>query len=246
MAALTVVLVAFVLLIGLTIFIRRGFRPPQRPLTAYRSLRGLVGQAVEGGRRTHLSLGPGSLIGEEANTILAGLAVLDAVAEGSTIGDLLPVTTTGDAPTWLVMGDTMLRVYRKHAMLDRYRRAPARLVALDAMAMAGGITSIIHDEAVQGSVLIGSFGPEVALITEAASRHHIPQVVGSDRLEAQAVAFAVAEHPIIGEEVYVARAYLDDPPPSALAGLAVQDVLRWLVVGVIVIGAVLASLGLLG
>ncbi len=246
MVALTVILVALILLIGFTIFTRRGFRPSKRPLTAYRSLSGLVGRAVEGGRRTHVSLGPGSLIGEEANTILASLAVLDAVIERATIGDLLPVTTTGDAPTWLVMSDTMLRVYRRHALLDRYRRAPARLVALDAMAMAGGVTSIVHDEQVQGSVVIGSFGPEVALITEAASRRHIPQVVGSDRLEAQAVAFAVAEHPLIGEEVYVARAYLDEPPPSALAGLAVQDVLRWLAVGVIVIGAVLASLGFLG
>jgi hypothetical protein len=232
------------LLLIFTIAARRGFRPALRDLGAYRTLPEQVGQAVETGGRLHISLGPGGLIGREAGTTLAALSVLDAASAASVISDELPVATTGDATTLLAAADTVRRAYERVDNLEKYETKAVRLVALDAMAMAAGTTSIIADDGVQANVLVGSFGQEAALMTEAGHRQRIPQTLGSDRLEGQAVALAMADHPLIGEEVYAARAYLDRTP-TAVGGLAAEDILRWVIVALIVGGVVLQTLGML-
>jgi hypothetical protein len=54
----------------------------------------------------------------------------------------------------------------------------------------------------------------------------------------------MADHPLIGEELYVASAYLTGKP-APLASLASQDILRWLLIVAIIVGAVMETLGLL-
>lgn len=234
----------FLLLLAFTIAAHRGFRPTLRDLSAYRALPEQVGQAVETGGRLHISLGPGGLIGREAGTTIAALSVLDAASAASVISDELPVATTGDATTLPAAADTLRRAYQQVDNLAGYETKAVRLVALDAVAMAAGATSIIADDGVQANVLVGSFGQEAALMTEAGYRQRIPQTLGSDRLEGQAVAMAMADHPLIGEEVYAARAYLNRTP-SAVGGLAAEDVLRWVIVALIAAGVVLETLGML-
>ena len=152
-------------------------------------------------------------------TTIAGLSILDEAAEQSTIGDHPPVVTTGDATTLPVAADGVLRAYRRTGQLENYH--------------------------VKANILVGSFGPEVALMAEAGKRLDIPQTIGSDRLEGLAVAFALADQPLIGEEMYVSRAYLTDDP-SAVGALAAQDILRWGIIGLIIFGMILQTLGLAG
>jgi hypothetical protein len=232
------------LLIGFTFLARNGFKPPMRSLSAYDMLARQVGQAVESGGRVHVSLGPGSIIGEETGTVLAGIGILESVSESSSVSDTSPVATTGDATTLPVMGDAIIRSYRNKDVLDRYETTSARLVSLDPISMAGGTTSVIIDDNVQANVLVGSFGEEMALIAETGQRRRIPQVAGSDKLSGQAVAYAMTDHSLIGEELYVARAYLSQEPVG-IASLAVQDILRWMIIISIVVGSILGAFGVI-
>jgi hypothetical protein len=118
----------------------------------------------------------------------------------------------------------------------------ARLVALDPLSMAAGVTSLVADEGVTSNVLIGSFEREAVLITEAGARRGLSQTVASDRLEGQAVGFVAGDYGLVGEEMFVAGAYLSDKP-SRLASLAAQDLLRWVVVLGILALVVLRSIG---
>ncbi|HEC24125.1 MAG TPA: hypothetical protein ENI95_14530 [Chloroflexi bacterium] len=242
---LLIVLAGVLLLIVFTFLARRGFRPPLRPLSGYEAFPRQVGQAVESGGRVHVSLGPNGIIGEDTATTIAGLTVLETITRASVISDRQPVATTGDATALPVVSDTVRRVYRDSELPKAYDPKAIRLVALDPVALAGGATSIIADEDVRANVIVGSFGPEVALMAEAGERLRIPQTIGSDRLEGQAAAFAMADHALIGEEIFVARAYLTEEP-AAWASLASQDVLRWFVILIIVIGVILKTLGLSG
>jgi hypothetical protein len=117
------------------------------------------------------------------------------------------------------------------------------LVALDSVALAAGTTSIIADDEVRANVVAGSFGSEVALITEAGQRKGLPQVVASDRLQAQAIGMAMADHVLIGEEMFVARAYLEQDP-STTASVLTQDILRWVVIVAIGVLVILNIFGL--
>ncbi len=241
---LSLIVLGGLLLAGFYFLVRQGLKPDLRPLKGYDALLSQVGQAVESGGRVHVLLGPNSIIGEDAGATLAGLAMLDIVAEASAISDRSPVATSSDATTLPVMADTIRRAYRNRGTLDKHESTAARLVALDPISLAAGSSSIIVDDEVRASVITGAFGPEVAIPIEAGIRRGIPQVAGSDRLEAQATAYAMADHTLIGEEIFVARAYLQEDPPT-IASALVQDVLRWIVIAVIVAGIVLQTLGLL-
>lgn len=232
------------LLVAFWALVRQGLKPALRPLSGYDSFEEQIGQALESGGRVHVSLGPNSITGEETGTALAALALLDLAANTAAISDLPPIATTGDATVLPAAGDTLRRAYKQQGMPGRYHTTTVRLVALDPAGLAGGTTSLIHDEKVRANLLIGSYGPEVALVAEAGERAHTIQTVGSDRLEAQAVGYTMADHVLIGEEIYAARAYLS-AEPSATAALAAEDVLRWVVAGLIGIGALLQTFGLI-
>jgi hypothetical protein len=194
---LLLVILGIVLLIGFTFVARQGFRPPMRQITGYDALARQVGQAVESGGRVHISLGSGGINSEDTGATLAGLAMLDYVADASSISDLSPVATTGDATALPVISDTIRRAYARKDVAHKFQTISARLVAFDPTSMAGGTTSLIVDDDVRANVLVGSFGSEMALPAEAGQRRRIPQVAGSDRLEGQAVAYAMADHPLL-------------------------------------------------
>lgn len=241
---LGLVLLGGLLLIGFTVLVRYGLKLSLRSLKSYDALTKQVSLAVESGGRVHVSLGSGSIIGEDTGTTISTLSMLEFVSEASSISDYSPVATTSDATTLPVIADTIRRAYRRKDALDRYETVSARLVAFDPLTMAGGATSIIADDNVRANVLAGSLGPEIALMAEAGQRKHLVQVAGSDRLQAQAAAYVMADHVLLGEELYGARAYLTKEP-TAVAGLAVQDILRWIVIAALLFGGIPSILGLI-
>ena len=103
---------------------------------------------------------------------------------------------------------------------------------------------VIHDEGIGANMLIGSFGSEVALINEAGERAGSLTLAGTDDLSGQAVLFATAQEPLIGEETYAGGAYLG---VSGLhdASLVAQDVFRWVIIALILISVVLKLAGVL-
>jgi hypothetical protein len=69
-------------------------------------------------------------------------------------------------------------------------------------------------------------------------------MAGSDNLAAQAVLYATAQEPLIGEEMFAGGAYADSSPFHT-ASLTVQDILRWLAILVMLGGALLKMAGIL-
>ena len=119
-----------------------------------------------------------------------------------------------------------------------------RLTGLTPFSYAAGVMRDIRDEGISTNVLIGNFGLEVGLLTEAADRQGAVVIAASDNLPAQAVLYAATADPIIGEELFAAGAYVQAGPLHA-SGLVVQDILRWLIIIALLIGAVLKVVGIL-
>jgi hypothetical protein len=120
----------------------------------------------------------------------------------------------------------------------------ARLTGLTPFSYAAGAIPAIRDENVSITMMMGNFGVEAALLLDACDRANVLSVAGSDHLTAQAVIYAGAGEPLIGEEVYAAGAYLESSPLQA-ASLVVQDGLRWLLIAILVGGVLLKVAGLL-
>jgi hypothetical protein len=217
---------------------RKGAKPAQfRPLEALQSLPQTVGDAVETGRRLHISLGSGSVGQTDTAAALAGLTVLDQISEVTVVSDKPPIVTTGDGTVMLLAQDTLQHVYARQNAQDRYDPTSARVAGLSPISFGAATSVMVKDESLAGTVLVGSVGPEVVLLTEASQRAGVTTLAGSDDPAAQAVLFAAAEAPLIGEDLFAGGAYIGRHP-GHVASLRAQDIMR-LLIGVVIIGGVL-------
>jgi hypothetical protein len=118
----------------------------------------------------------------------------------------------------------------------------ARLAGFTPISYVAGVMPTFRDENISTNVLIGNFGPEVGLLTEASDRNATPVIAASDSLPAQAVLYASTAEPLIGEELFAAGAYLQAGTTHA-ASLVVQDILRWLIIVAVIVAAGLKLVG---
>ena len=214
-----------------------------RSIQAFSHFRREVDLAVEAGKRLHISLGRGNILDLQGGSAFIGLTILDRCARAASNSDRPPVTTSGDGVLTILSQDTLQYTYRNLATEQRYDPTNARLTGLTPLAYAAGAMPTIHDEQVSANIFAGHFGAEVALLTEAGERSHTLTVAGSDGLPAQAVLYATSDEPLLGEELYAAGAYLGADTTHS-ASLRMQDILRWALVVIIVIGAILKLLGI--
>lgn len=243
MVELLVILLSIFALLGLT-FLRRKAARIFRPIPAFNRLYRLLGLSVEGGTRLHVSLGRGSLLTARGGPSLAGLAMLRHLTERTSVGDLPPVATTGDPALALLMQDTLKAGYQAAAADELYQPTTGRLSGVTPFSYAAGAMPVIMDENVSANFLVGSFGPEVALIADASLRAGTPMLGGTDDLAAQSILFAASQEPLIGEELFAASAYLSADPSQA-ASLVLQDILRWLLIVFLLGGALLKLVGVI-
>jgi hypothetical protein len=215
---------------------------PLRPIEGYGSLPRATGEAVETGRRLHVSLGSGGVGGAETAAVLAGLQVVERLAEAASTSDRPPVVTAGEGLAAILAQDARQRVYSQQNLVERFDPTSARLVGVTPLSYAAGAMLTVPDETIAANVLTGWYGLEMAAVAEAGMRAGVTQVAGAPDPTAQAVAFAAADHVLIGEELFVAGAYLRQLP-AHIASVFAQDGMRILVVLAFAALALLRALG---
>ena len=225
--------------------IRKGAKPRGiRKIEAYESLPATVGAAVETGRRIHISLGSGAIGDMSTAATISGLGVLDQVASVAALSDKPPIVTTADGTAMLLAQDTLRGVYSRNNVSEHYDPLSAQVAGLTPLGFGAALPGVLDDEMVAGTVLIGSVGPEAVLLAEAGRRANITTVAGSDVPAAQAVLFATADQPLIGEDLFAGNAYINRRP-AHLASLRAQDWMRVIISGLIVLGVLLKTLRIL-
>ncbi len=234
---LTTLVILFALATSLIVtqFIRRRQTAfPMRVIPAYESLSLLVGAAIEAGRPMHVSFGSAGLGGSNTTLTLASAELFYQVTNRNLSGST--VLTVSD-PSALPLGYGTLR----HAYASRRERQRLSSVRWypsgeRSLAFAAALTGVLGDERVSGNVLVGSFGPELALVLEAAARRRQISVAGSIDLAGQAVAYGMADQALIGEELFVAGAYLGGGAAQR-SSIVTLDLLRWLLILAMLIAA---------
>lgn len=231
------------LLLGFAI-LRRKSSPVFREIPAFIRLRKAIGRAVEDGSRLHISLGRGSLTSSQGAAGLAGLSALRRLADLTSTSDRTPIATSGEPSLTILSQDVMQASYQEATGGGHFDASGARLTGLTPFSYASGALPILRDEHISANILLGSFGVEAGLLTDAAERQNSFLLAASDYLPAQAVLYASAQEPLIGEELYAVSEYINHSPMHA-ASLSVQDILRWVLIISLLLGALLKLAGLL-
>jgi len=237
-----ILLLAMVVSVIVTQFIRRRRDLfALREIPAYTALPMRVGEAIEANRPVHISMGSAGLGGNSTLLALATAELFYQAAGRAVIGGVPPILTVSD-PTAIPLGqDTLRRAYAARGRLDRYRRGSIRWYpgGSRSLAFAAALTATLVDDKVATNLLAGSFGPELALVAEAAARRDQSVIATSDNLEGQAVAYVMSDPSLIGEEVFTAGAYLGGSP-SQVASLVTLDALRVVLLVIIFIPTAIA------
>jgi Domain of unknown function (DUF6754) len=243
--------------------IRRGQRVTLRPLSAYTAAHQAIARTAEQGRTTHLSTGPGALAGDTPRTAetLAGLEVMHQMARRAAATGTPLLATTGSGLAF-PMAENMVRAgYAEVGRLDEVplvggASTAAQAVTLegraqgvrmlthhDPMAYAAAAGDLAESEGVSNGVLVGGWSAEYLLVNEAQARAGVHAVAGSADPQGLATQLLTADQTLIGEEIYTAGAYLD-ARPAHQASLIAQDTVRVLLIIVILVGALLATVGI--
>jgi len=245
-----VVLVALSLVVGSALLmvvlaiLRRNSASVFRKLAAFQSLNQAVGQAVEGGSRLHVSLGSASLVSQQAASGLAGLSVLRGLGGIAAGSDLPPMATSGDPGLAVLSRDILQSAHKESAVAGPFDPSTARLAGLTPFSYAAGGMIAEANEGASANILLGSFGSEAGLLVDASERQEAVLLGASDSLPGQAVLTAGSQHPLVGEELFATPEYIQHQVLHA-ASLNVQDVLRWLIIASMLLGAVLKMAGVL-
>jgi hypothetical protein len=241
LAGLAVVILCALLMVIFRVVYRKQPLRGLRLIPAFNRLRQVIGLAVEDGSRLHVSLGNASPYSQQSASALVGLSTLESVTQLTAASDQPPVATSGDGGMAVLSQDILRASYRRANTPSLHDPTLGRMSGPTPFSYIAGALPVMHDEDVSANIFLGSFGPEVALLVDTAEQENSFTLAGSDSLPAQAVLYATAGEPIIGEELFASGASLQTNPFHP-ASLRAQDVLRWLIFLGILAGALLKLL----
>ncbi|MDE2748010.1 MAG: hypothetical protein OXI34_03500 [Chloroflexota bacterium] len=205
---------------------RPGRRRAQRQLDGLERITGWTTQSIESNRPLHLSFGGAAIGGDKTPAALAEAELFHQVIKRANAGDIAPILSMS-APVMIPLGqDTLRRAWHKGDGASRVIWYPPNL------AYAGAVTASMADDKPAAHIMAGGFGIELALMLDGADRQGHPSLAVSDRLDGQAVAYALADHVLIGEELFVASGAVSEEGRGR-NDAAVLDVWR----GLIILGA---------
>ncbi len=243
LVGLAIVILSALLMVVFRILYRKRPMRGIRPLQSFTLLRQSIGLAVEAGTRLHISLGKSSVFSTRAAPGLVGLSTLERVAQLSSISDSPPMATSGDGSLAVLSQDVLRSTYQDMHAAEFYDPGLGRLTGATPFSYVAGTLPVLHDEQVSANIFIGNFGPEAALLTDRSGQEAAFTMAASDDLSAQAVFYATAQEPLLGEELFASSAYLQGGAYQA-ASLRAQDVLRWVIIVATLVGAAIKLMGL--
>jgi hypothetical protein len=207
-------------------------RPVLRTLAGFRGLPGQQSRAIESGQSLHIALGTGGVGSGNTATTLAGLTVLENLADEAAATDTPPTVTVADPTALVIAQDVLRRAYVRRGNLRGYDPRSIRYVAASPFPYAAGVMDILATEETSANVMAGVFGSEAAFIAEEGSKQGFLQVAGAADPTPLGVLYPSVNHLLIGEEMFTAGAYIGEHP-SHVASLLAQDVVRWTLVIII-------------
>jgi hypothetical protein len=211
-----------------------------RPIAAYEKIDKEINVSVEDGTQLHISLGRGGIIGPDSAAGLAGLSLLKQVIDKSSMCDHPPIASTGNAVLSILAQDTIRGSSQAISLAGERKNPSGELIGVTPFSYAAGTLTTIRDDNVSANVYTGWFGNEIIWLTTAGERQNSPTIAGTAQLPAQAVIYASASDPLIGEELYASGAYLGAGKMHE-ASISAQDVMRWIII-FLILGSVLFNL----
>ena len=211
-----------------------------RPLPGLEAVEDGVGRATEMGRPVLFIPGTGDI--DQVET-LAGLAVLGRIAR---------ITATYEPPLMVpclypmplaAANEVVRQAYADAGRPDAFQPDMVRYMAGESFGFAAAVNGWMVREKPATNIFLGQFAAESLLMAETGNAAGAIQIAGTAQPEQLPFFIAACDYTLIGEELYAASAYLSKEP-RFLGSLKAQDLFKFIIAAIILIGALGVSFDL--
>jgi hypothetical protein len=214
---------------------------PIRSIAGLDALEEVVGRATESGRPIHFTTGIAEIQGETAR-ILGGLEIMAWTARLTARYNTQMIVTVCKPSTYAVTREILANTLAQIGRPEAFQEGMARFLASDQFAYATGAANIMLEEKVAGNIMVGAFGGESIMLAESGNIAGAIQIAGDTNINQIPFFIVACDYTLLGEEMFAAGASLGNNR-DVLGSLQAQDVGKFVAAGLIVLGAVLATMG---
>ena len=221
---------------------KKGNIPQLRKLPVLSVVDEAIGRAIEMGRPVHFTPGSGDLTSGLGPMTLAGISVLNYVARQSARNGAELIVTTDKASNYPISQETVRTSYVMEGHAEAFKSEMVRFApggfAWDVMIMG-----IADEERPAANIMIGAFYHTAIYLIDVMAAAGALQVAGTARTGQLPILASTAEYCLIGEEIYVAGAYLNKDEILSSSFVA-QDLMKVICFILVLLEVILSSFGI--
>lgn len=236
LVALVVFATLVVLLIGMA---NRNPNLYIRPLAGITAIEEAIGRATEMGRPVIYIPGV-----DDINNIqtIYSMVILEKVATMVAKYGTPLLVPTASAFVTPVAEETVKQGYLNAGVPENFNPNNIRYMSNEQFAFTAATNGMILRERPAASLLMGSFYAESLLMAETGFRAGAIQVAGTANIHQLPFFVVACDYTLIGEEFFVATAYLSREP-GLVGTIKAQDYFKVLLIAIMSVGAVVATIG---
>lgn len=209
-----------------------------RRIGGFDALDEAIGRCTEMGRPVHYTFG----IGEMDANVLASFDVLAYVSGQCARMDTDLILTNALGEVQMMTEEIIRSAYVTAGKPDAYKADNVRFVSSVQTAYMSAILGIFQRERPGANLMLGPFFAESMMLAEAGQQIGAIQVGGTGRTIQVPFFIAACDYTLIGDELFVAGAYIGRKPLQVGAVYA-QDFGKWMTLFLIAAGTILATQG---
>ncbi len=197
-----------------------------------------VGRCTEMGRPVHYTFGIGDM---DAN-VLAAFDVLSYVSTQCARMDTDIIVTNALGEVQMMTEEIVRSAYIAEGKADYYKPDNVRFISNVQTAYMSAILGIFERERPGANLMMGPFFAESMMLAEAGQQIGAIQVGGTGRTIQVPFFVAACDYTLVGDELFVAGAYIGRNP-ARLGAVYAQDFGKWLALLITLVGVILTTLG---
>jgi hypothetical protein len=207
-----------------------------RRIGGFDALDEAIGRCTEMGRPVHYTFG----IGEMDANVLASFDVLSYVSGQCARMDTDIIVTNALGEVQMMTEEIVHSAYVNAGKPDSYKGDNVRFVSNVQTAYMSAILGIFQRERPGANLMLGPFFAESMMLAEAGQQIGAIQVGGTGRTIQVPFFIAACDYTLIGDELFVAGAYIGRKPLQ-VGAIYAQDMGKWFTLLVVVIGTVMVT-----
>ncbi|MCL2548989.1 MAG: hypothetical protein FWE76_07495, partial [Symbiobacteriaceae bacterium] len=212
--------------------------PKLRRITGLDAIDEAIGRATEMGRPVVYNVGTNAFTA----ATFASLATVSYVAQRAAHYDTRLIVLMGYPAVLPVAEQTVRQSYLEAGKPDAYRGDDVRFLTNDQFGYASGSVGVVVREKAAAHVMFGYFAAESLILAEAGFEAGAIQIAATTNSVQTPFFVASCDYTMLGEEIYVASAYLSKNRVR-IATLIAQDMGKVFLVVLLVAGVILTTFG---